>query len=176
MSDLQLYSDAASARTAMKGAKPNSELLEWFSETFNSYRYVLDFGAGHGRHATALREMGHKVYAYDPFNGTEENGWKGVSNKLPATSTFEVVFSTYVLNTTTLANSYEVVEMMERSITKRGGHVVHIVRRDLSVEEQLTSRGTYQRCVYPDFFWDRGYEPEGNLWLKRVKRDPNYSY
>ena len=96
MSDSQLYSDAASAKTAMKGAKPNSTLLEWFEETFSSYRYVLDFGAGHGRHAEALRSMGHKVYAYDPFNGDSHvSGYKSVSSDLPE-SGFEVVFSTEI--------------------------------------------------------------------------------
>ncbi len=165
MSDSQMYSDAASAKTAMKGAKPNSTLLEWFEETFSSYRYVLDFGAGHGRHAEAIRKMGHKVYAYDPFNGDSQvSGYNGVSSDLPE-SGFECVFSTYVLNTTTLQKSEEVIEMCERLITPRGGYVVHLVRRDLPEGEQLTSRS-----VYPDFFWGRGYEPDGGLWVKRIKR------
>ena len=81
--DSSLYSDAASAAaTAMKNAKPNKELLEFFGD-YDDSMYILDFGAGHGRHATALREMGHKVYAYDPFNGEDVSGWEGVSNKLP---------------------------------------------------------------------------------------------
>lgn len=168
-SDSELYSDAASAKTAMKNAKPNSELLEFFGD-YDDSMYILDFGAGHGRHATALREMGHKVYAYDPFNGEEGvSGWEGVSNKLPMNS-FEIVFSTYVLNTTTLSIASDIAEMCERLITPRGGTVLHMVRKDLPPGEQLTSRGTYQVNVVSEFFWERDYEPDGALWVKEVKR------
>ena len=160
--DSELYSDAASAKTAMKGAKPNSELLEWFGD-YDDSMYVLDFGAGHGRHATALREMGHRVYAYDPFNGTDDSGWQGVSNKLPVNS-FEIVFSTYVLNTTTLSIASDIAEMCERLITPRGGKVLHMVRREPPI---LTSHGTN---VVSEWFWERDYEPDGALWVKEVKR------
>jgi 2-polyprenyl-3-methyl-5-hydroxy-6-metoxy-1,4-benzoquinol methylase len=170
--DLELYSDLASAKTAMKNAKPNSELLHWFAD-YDDPMYILDFGAGHGRHADALRAMGHKAYAYDPFNGTEDSGWKGVSNKLPVNS-FDVVFSTYVLNTTTLSIASDVVEMCERLITPRGGTVLHMVRRDLPPGEQLTKRGTYQVNVVSEFFWERDYEPDGGLWVKEVKRKNHF--
>ena len=80
--DSSLYSDAASAKTAMKNAKPNSELLEFFGD-YDDSMYILDFGAGHGRHATVLREMGHKVYAYDPFNGSEDEQHMSTGPHLP---------------------------------------------------------------------------------------------
>ena len=59
---------------------------------------VLDYGAGKGgRNAKWLRDRGVKVYAYDPYNGEDCDGWKGVSNKLPDNE-FDVAFSSYVLN------------------------------------------------------------------------------
>jgi hypothetical protein len=166
--DSELYSEAASAKTAMKNAKPNKELLEFFGD-YDDSMYILDFGAGHGRHADALRKMGHRVYAYDPFNGEDDvSGWEGVSNKLPVNS-FEIVFSTYVLNTTTLAIASDIAEMCERLVTPRGGTVLHMVRKDLPPGEQLTKRGTYQVKVTSDFFQIRGYLRDGNLWVKEVK-------
>ena len=42
----------------------------------------MDFGAGKfGRNADFLRANGIKCYAYDPYNGTNVDGWTGVSNK-----------------------------------------------------------------------------------------------
>jgi len=60
---------------------------------------VLDYGAGkYGRSSVYLRGLGYKVYAYDPFNGGSGGGWEGgVSNVLPKDS-FDVVFTSFVLN------------------------------------------------------------------------------
>lgn len=69
---------------------------------------VCDYGAGkYGANANPLRELGVKVYAYDPFNGTGADGWKGVSTKLPKEK-FDLCFTSYVLNV--------VPESLERSI------------------------------------------------------------
>ena len=65
---------------------------------FEGARKVLDYGAGkYGRNANFLREQGIRVYAYDPFNGTNVDGWEGVSNKLPR-GKFDVGFTSFVTN------------------------------------------------------------------------------
>ena len=61
---------------------------------------ILDYGAGrYGRNAEYLRGKGLTVYAYDPYNGTDCNGYEKdcVSNKLPEDH-FDIGFTSYVLN------------------------------------------------------------------------------
>lgn len=60
---------------------------------------ILDYGAGKfARHAFYLRDKGYKVYAYDPFNGSDVDGYtEGTSNQLPKEQ-FEIVFTAFVLN------------------------------------------------------------------------------
>lgn len=59
---------------------------------------VLDYGAGkYGRNAEYLRANGIKCFAYDPYNGSDSDGWNGVSTKLPR-GKFDVAFTSYVLN------------------------------------------------------------------------------
>lgn len=86
---------------------------------------VLDYGAGkYARNANFLRENGCDVYAYDPFNGTDADGWEGVSSKIP-NEKFDVVFTSFVLNV--------VPEHIEKDITSTctsltSGHEFHITR------------------------------------------------
>ena len=69
---------------------------------------ICDYGAGkYGANANPLRELGIKVYAYDPFNGSDADGWKGTTTKLPKEK-FDICFTSYVLNV--------VPEREERSI------------------------------------------------------------
>ena len=87
---------------------------------------VLDFGAGKtGRNAKWLRDRGVKVYAYDPYNGSDGDGWTGVSNKLPD-DTFDVAFSCFVLNV--------VPDNIEDDIIKKMGTLakrnIHITRNE----------------------------------------------
>ena len=60
---------------------------------------VLDYGAGkYARNANFLREMGAKVYAYDPYNGSPDgDGWNETSTKKP-NEQFDVGFTSFVLN------------------------------------------------------------------------------
>lgn len=61
---------------------------------------ILDYGAGkYARNADFLRNKGFRVYAYDPYNGKNVDGWElgNVSNKKPE-GQFDVGFSIYVLN------------------------------------------------------------------------------
>lgn len=60
---------------------------------------VLDYGAGkYARNTNYLREMGLKVYAYDPFNGVSgADGWTETTTA-PPTEKFDVGFTSFVLN------------------------------------------------------------------------------
>lgn len=60
---------------------------------------VLDYGAGkYGRNAKYLKEIGCEVYTYDPYNGTDSDGWCGVSTMLPKNKDFDIGFTSFVLN------------------------------------------------------------------------------
>jgi len=74
---------------------------------------VLDYGAGkYGRNAIHFREKGAHVYAYDPFNGEDTDGWTGVS-KTPPTGRFDVAFTCYVLNVLPAPTEDDVIEIVE---------------------------------------------------------------
>lgn len=82
------------------GAAP---AVKWLAKqgVFQPGMKVLDWGAGKvARNADYLRNMGCKVYAYDPFNATSGNGWEmgSVTDKKPRPQRFDVGFSSFVLN------------------------------------------------------------------------------
>ena len=60
---------------------------------------VLDYGAGkYARNSNFIREMGGRVYAYDPFNGSPQgDGWNETTTQKP-TEHFDVGFTSFVLN------------------------------------------------------------------------------
>ena len=100
---------------------------------------VLDYGAGkYGRNANFLRENGVNVYAYDPFNGTNVDGWTGVSNKLPKKK-FDIGFTSYVLNVVPV----NVEEQIIADISHKVKHQVHITRnKDITVSiKKALARG-----------------------------------
>jgi hypothetical protein len=83
---------------------------------------VLDYGAGKtGRNAKWLRDRGVKVYTYDPYHGTDCDGWEGVSNKLPD-DTFDVGLSCFVLNVVPDNVEDEILKNMH-GLAKRNIHV-----------------------------------------------------
>lgn len=90
----------------------------FMSQDISDQTRVLDYGAGKsGRNARWLRARGVKVYAYDPYNGVDCDGWEGVSNKLPDEK-FDVAFSSYVLNVVRDQDEDEIVQNMERYAPK----------------------------------------------------------
>jgi len=97
---------------------------------FSGAKSVLDYGAGkYGRNANFLRENGVKVYAYDPFNGTNVDGWVGVSNKLPKKK-FDIGFTSYVLNVV----PEHVEDQIIADISHKVKHQIHITRnKDITV-------------------------------------------
>lgn len=108
---------------------------------------VLDYGAGkYGRNANFLRELQVKTFAYDPFNGNSDDGWTGVSKTI-TNQTFDVAFTSYVLNVVPKHIEQQILSDIESKAT----HVVHIVRnKDVfdSVKKALLKR---DRVVWPFF-------------------------
>jgi len=151
--------------------KPSKALIEFIDEwrEFNSDRenvYILDFGAGHGRHADALRGLGYKVYAYDPFNGKQDaDPYTGVSNKLPPKrDNFDLVFSAYVLNVMTEEDMLEALAEAE-DYAEEGGFVLHTVREDSDMKKKVEPGGSFrgrggsiQRRVPVDELTNLGYQ------------------
>lgn len=86
---------------------------------------VIDFGAGkYGRNAEYLKEMGCEVYAYDPYNGKDSNGWEGVSTTLPSDRDFDVGFTSFVLNVVPVSIENEII----RDVKQYSSKSIHITR------------------------------------------------
>ncbi len=105
----------------------NTNFLNAVQQHFAPGSTVIDYGAGkYGRVANALRELGYKVFAYDPYNGTDGvDGWNGVSTTLPLGIKFENGFSSFVLNVVDVDTQAQIVGEVESYVT---GKILHIVR------------------------------------------------
>lgn len=85
---------------------------------------VLDYGAGkYGRNAEFLRQNGIECFAFDPFNGTDPDGYSGVSKTKP-NEKFDVVFTSYVLNVV----PEHVEDDILRDVSSLGDTQFHITR------------------------------------------------
>lgn len=118
---------------------------------------VLDYGAGkYGRNANFLREQGIKTFAYDPFNGSGEEGWNGVSTTLSGGG-FDVAFTSYVLNVVPQHIEAQILQ----EISNKANRVVHIVRnRDVfdSVKKALLRK---EKTVWN--FFETEYLPNSKI-------------
>jgi len=126
---------------------------------------VLDYGAGKsGRNANFLRENGVKCFAYDPFNGTNVDGWKGVSDTLPS-GTFDVGFTAYVLNVVPEHIEDQLISDVDKA-SKRQFHITRnrdiydTVKRALQRKDKLV--GDFFLTHFADDEQKRMYE-EGTL-------------
>lgn len=94
---------------------------------------LADIGAGaYSRNADALRKAGFDVYAYDPYNGQDADGWTGVA-ATPPDGSFDLVFSSYVLNVVPEYAEDDILSEME-ALSPR---VVHVVRNK-DVRDMIT--------------------------------------
>ncbi|CAM0044276.1 hypothetical protein VPHF86_0095 [Vibrio phage F86] len=121
-----LDSKFTSAATSINN-KVNVNFLKAVKQHFAPGSTVIDYGAGkYGRVANELREMGYKVFAYDPFNGKAgADGWTEVSKSLPSGIKFEHGFSSFVLNVVDADIQNHIVKEVESYVT---GKIIHIVR------------------------------------------------
>lgn len=117
-----------SGGTSIKGKGENvpAPAVKWLFEKgyITADMKVLDYGAGkYGRNANYLREQGCEVYGFDPYNGSDANGWEGVSNKKP-TEKFDVGFSSFVLNVVPEYIEDEIITDLRRMV----GTAFHVTR------------------------------------------------
>ncbi len=94
------------------------------SGAFEGAKKILDYGAGSGRNSAFLREMGFKVYAFDPYNGQAgADGWEGVSTTKPK-GKFDVGFTSFVLNVVPVGTEKTIVN----DVKKMCKETYHITR------------------------------------------------
>jgi hypothetical protein len=144
-----------SAATAMHTTVSAPAIRRLACRHLNPGDRILLYGAGHGRNADWLRQDGYRVYAYDPYNGDDSNGWYGVSDKLPSVR-FTAIITCYVLNVVNPETEAFIRRDCLRRLTS-DGRIFHIVRGEgdmtkaagsieRAIEGYTTSRG-YQRLV-----------------------------
>lgn len=108
-----------------KGASPGIRFL-YDKGHFKNCKMILDYGAGkYARNADYLREQGFQVYAYDPYNGSNVDGFEmgNVSNELPD-GRFDCGFSSFVLNVVPFYIEESIVNELKRYARK----TFHITR------------------------------------------------
>ena len=157
-------------------AKPNKEIINFITSNFKKEKIILDFGAGKGRHSKALRDLGYRVWSYDPYNFVKEynDGFSNIVNNIRYLS-FDVVFSAYVLNVVN-KNLFEyTIKDMEKYVNK-GGIVFHKVREDSSLKKKIKNSnleavpgkcGSIQRLVTKKEFDCLGYCKKSNIYFKK---------
>jgi hypothetical protein len=110
---------------------------------------VLDYGAGKaGRNATYLRSLGHEVYAYDPFNGADADGWTAVSRTLPDVK-FDTGLTSFVLNVVPQHVQEEICRNL-RWFTDRSFHIT----RNLDVAQMIERALRKPDSIVSRFFLD----------------------
>ena len=84
--------------TSIKGQGAAPAIKSLIKKGFFDGKTVLDYGAGkYGRNADAIRSSGAKVFAYDPFHGSGDDGYSSVAGSIP-NEKFDIAFTSYVLN------------------------------------------------------------------------------
>ncbi len=116
---------------------------------------VLDYGAGkYGRNAEYLREMGCKVYAYDPhnFNVTGNGFRRGAVTKRKPTGKFHVAFTSFVLNVVPAKVELQIV----REVKTYADRVFHITRHlDILEMAEKTLLGKTNNRWITDWYRDK---------------------
>jgi hypothetical protein len=89
---------------------------------------ILDYGAGkYSRNSKYLRSIGNKVFSFDPFNFNSVVEWRGwddyIANTIPPIS-FDIVFTSYVLNVVPKHIEREIIKTTEMFSDR----IIHIVR------------------------------------------------
>ena len=122
--------------------------LRIIASDFKDGDKILDYGAGkYGRNAKYLRGNGYKVYAYDPYNGSDVDGWEGVSKTVPSFERFDVVFTCFVLNVV----SDKIEDSILNDTKKLGKQEFHITRNQDIFESVKKALSRKDKVVY-NFF------------------------
>lgn len=107
---------------------------------------ILDYGAGNGRNANYLRELGFTVYAYDRSHSSGKDGWEGVSTTLPSEK-FDVAFTSFVLNVVPFSTEKEIIKDLKGYAPES----YHIVRNN-DVRDQLKKSIAKGNKLIKDFY------------------------
>jgi len=134
-----------------------------YGDLINDGDTVLDYGAGkYYRNADYLRDKGLEVFAYDPFNFTNEtDGWDAgdVAKRVPKGKKFDVAFTCYVLNVVPFHVEQEII----RDIERKAKRVLHIVRNqdvyDLAKNGLLSQNKTIW-AFFLEHFWTKKEPPK----------------
>ena len=116
---------------------------------FQGANTILDYGAGkYARISYVLRDMGYRVYAYDPFNGDAgSDGWtEGASTKLPRNK-FDVGFSSFVLNVVPEYTEKEIIA----AVSKASRQQFHVTR-NMDIYNSVKSGLARQEKTITPFF------------------------
>jgi len=117
---------------------------------------VVDYGAGkYGRNANFLRENGVEVFGYDPYNGTDSDGWSGVSKTPPTGQKFDLAMSVFVLNVVPEHTEDDIITKMRRLAP----HQIHITR-NLDVFESVKKALKRQDKTVGGFFLEEFADEE----------------
>tara|TARA_R110000823_G_scaffold230090_4_gene357006 strand:+ start:921 stop:1553 length:633 start_codon:yes stop_codon:yes gene_type:complete len=136
-----------------------SPAIAWISNSkLSPGKKVLDYGAGkYGRNAKYLRLMEWEVYAYDPFNGTDTDGWTGVSNKLPK-GKFDIGFTSFVLNVV----PEHIETKLIQDVSKRVKEAVFHITRNMDIFDTVKKALHREDPLVTKFFLEE-FDPTGDL-------------
>ena len=159
--------------------RPNKNLVDFITNNLiDTSKTILDWGAGKGRHSNYLRELGYKVWSYDPYNGEDTlDGYNKVSNNLPNES-YDLVFSSYVLNVIPKSQLNKVIKEIE-SFGNDSSIVIHKVREDADlikkavIEKDYTvkgRKGSIQRLVLREDLLDYQRSKKNKLYFRKLKK------
>ena len=123
-------------RTAIHRKKPSAPFMYLYQQGLIKGQ-VLDYGCGLGRDLTFMLSAGIQAKGFDPYY---------LPNKLDK-EIFDTIVCIYVLNVLPVADRMEVMSNIRQAL-KYGGHAYIAVRRDLKIDEILTTVGTKQYQVY----------------------------
>lgn len=186
-----------SKQTSINGAV--SPAIKWLfaQNKIKPNDIVMDFGCGKiARNAEWLSEQGIRVHRYDPYWGKVDNadcGWKKgrISGEVTSFRNFDVVFTSYVLNTVTKSVQDEIVNKCR----ELGGAQYHIVRNDVTTAavkglqnpksvvmnffiDNYKGTGTVEDFARFGFATSRGFQRQTNdedmPGFKMIKKTANY--
>tara|TARA_B100000945_G_C20174391_1_gene499306 strand:- start:105 stop:623 length:519 start_codon:yes stop_codon:yes gene_type:complete len=159
--------------------RPNKDLISFITNNLpDTGKTILDWGAGKGRHSKQLRDLGYKVWSYDPYNGEDTlDGYNKVSKNLP-NENYDLVFSAYVLNVIPKKNLNNAIKEIE-SFGKDDSIIIHKVREDIDLvkkavlEKDYTvkgKKGSIQRLVLHKDLINYDRSKKNKLYFRKVKK------
>lgn len=162
------YSGAAIEKggTSIKGRGAAPEIKNMLNKGIFDGKTVLDYGAGkYGRNANAIRAAGEKVYAYDPYHGSGDDGWTGISQAVP-NANFDIAFTSYVLNVV----PENIEDQILADIESKSNNIFHITR-NLDIFQSVKSALYRKDSTVSSFFINHFANDEEKQQFEEGKLD-----